>query len=215
MKIHPHTLLAMSHHPTPPPTLLLSLTVWFSLITGTWAKWHKQGLEKHLHLGVCSHVLIENWKNPMRKWGLSCWMMKDTSQTMQLLSKPHMSEPRGICPSWICPKSAEPPALMHRFWSMVNVYCFKSPCCMMVCVFVCMLSLQLCSTLCDPVDCSPLGSSVHGISQARILEWVAMPSSRGSSQPRDWTQVSCIAGRFFTTEVPGEALYDGLYCSQN
>ena len=53
--------------------------------------------------------------------------------------------------------------------------------------------LQLCLTLCDPVDCNPPGSSVHGILQARILEWVAMPSSRGSSQPRDWTHVSCIS----------------------
>ena len=44
---------------------------------------------------------------------------------------------------------------------------------------------QWCQTLGDPMDCSPPGSSVHGISQARILEWVAMPSSRGSSQPRD------------------------------
>ena len=47
-------------------------------------------------------------------------------------------------------------------------------------------------TLCDPIDFSPLGSSVHGILQARILEWVAIPFSRGSSQPRDRTQVSCI-----------------------
>ena len=46
---------------------------------------------------------------------------------------------------------------------------------------------QSCWTLWDPVDCSPPGSSVHGILQARILEWVAMPSSRGSSQPRDGT----------------------------
>ena len=52
-------------------------------------------------------------------------------------------------------------------------------------------------TLCDPVDCSPPGSSIHGILQARILEWVAISFSRGSSQPRDWTQVSCIAGRYF------------------
>ena len=50
---------------------------------------------------------------------------------------------------------------------------------------VCAKLLQLCSTLCDPMDCSPPGSSVHGILQARMLEWVAMPSSRGSSQPRD------------------------------
>ena len=52
--------------------------------------------------------------------------------------------------------------------------------------------------LCDHMDCSLLGSSVCGILQARILEWVAMPSSRGSSWPRDQTRVSCIAGGFFT-----------------
>ena len=57
---------------------------------------------------------------------------------------------------------------------------------------------QLCPTLCDPMDCSLPGSSVHGIPQARLLEWVAVPFSRGSSQPRDQTQVSCIAGGFFT-----------------
>ena len=60
------------------------------------------------------------------------------------------------------------------------------------------LVAQLCPTLCDPMDCSLPGSSVHGILQARILEWVAIPFFRGSSQPRDWTQVSCIAGGFFT-----------------
>ena len=54
-------------------------------------------------------------------------------------------------------------------------------------------------TLGDPMDCSPPGFSVHGILQARILEWVAMPSPRGSSQPRDRTQVSRTAGGFFTS----------------
>ena len=54
--------------------------------------------------------------------------------------------------------------------------------------------VQLCLTLCDPMD-----YTVHGILQARILEWVAIPSSRRFSQPRDPTQVSCIAGRFFTS----------------
>ena len=57
---------------------------------------------------------------------------------------------------------------------------------------------QSCLTLCNPIDCSPPGSSVHGILQARILEWVAMSSSRGSSQPRDWNQFSHITGGFFT-----------------
>ena len=60
------------------------------------------------------------------------------------------------------------------------------------------LVAKLCPTLCDPMDCSPLGSSVHRDFQARILEWVATPTSRGSSQPRNRTQVSHIAGRFFT-----------------
>ena len=65
---------------------------------------------------------------------------------------------------------------------------------------------QSCLTLCDPMDCSPPGSSVHGIFQARVLEWVAISFSRGSSQPRDRTQVSRIAGRHFTvwaTRKPG------------
>ena len=55
------------------------------------------------------------------------------------------------------------------------------------------------------MDCSLPGSSVHGILQARILEWVAIPFSRGSSWPRDWTWVSCIAGRFFTIWATREA----------
>ena len=63
---------------------------------------------------------------------------------------------------------------------------------------------QSCPTLCDPVECSPPGSSVHGTLQARILEWVAISFSRGSSQPRDWTQVSRIAGRRFNLWATGE-----------
>ena len=65
-------------------------------------------------------------------------------------------------------------------------------------------SLQLCLTLCDPIDGSPPGSAVPGILQARILEWVAISFSRGSSRPRDWTQVSRIAGRLFTVWATGE-----------
>ena len=61
---------------------------------------------------------------------------------------------------------------------------------------VCLVT-QSCLTLCDPLNCSLPGFSVHGILQTRIMEWVAMPSSRGSSHPRHRTQVSCIAGRFF------------------
>ena len=63
---------------------------------------------------------------------------------------------------------------------------------------------QSCPTLCDPMDSNPPGTCVHGISQARILEWIAMPYSRGSSWPRDQTQVYCIAGRCITTEPLGK-----------
>ena len=59
------------------------------------------------------------------------------------------------------------------------------------------LVTQSCPTLCDPMNCSPLGSSVYEIFQARILEWVAISFSRVSSQARDGTRVSCTAGRFF------------------
>ena len=64
--------------------------------------------------------------------------------------------------------------------------------------FVCMLITQLCPTLWESMDCSPSSSSVHGIRQSRTLEWVAIPCSWGSSWPRNWTQVSCIVGRFLT-----------------
>ena len=63
---------------------------------------------------------------------------------------------------------------------------------------VLVLVTHSCLTLCDPVDCSPPGSSVHGVLQARILERVAMPFSRGSSGPRNRIWVSYIAGRLFT-----------------
>ena len=68
-------------------------------------------------------------------------------------------------------------------------------------VCCCYFVTQLCLTLCNPTDCSPPGSSVHGISHASIMEWAAI-SFRGSSWPRDHTQVSSAVGRFFTIEPP-------------
>ena len=65
----------------------------------------------------------------------------------------------------------------------------------------------LCLTLCDSMDHSPPGASVHWILQARILEWVAYPFSRGTSWPRNQTGVSCIADGFFTSRVTQEARY--------
>ena len=70
---------------------------------------------------------------------------------------------------------------------------------------------QSCPTLCYPMDCSLPGSSLHGILQARVLEWVAISFSRGSSRPRDRTQVSHIGGRHFnlsaTREAPASSLW--------
>ena len=77
-------------------------------------------------------------------------------------------------------------------------------------VNVIVLVAQSCLTLCSPKNCTPLGSSVLGILQARILEWVAIPFSRGSSPPRDQTQVSCIAGRFFTIWASRSPIRKGL-----
>ena len=68
-----------------------------------------------------------------------------------------------------------------------------------------MLVAQLPLPFCNSMDCSPQGPPVHGILQARILEWVAIPFSRGSFQPRDWIRVSCTAGGFFTSWVTRKA----------
>ena len=73
-----------------------------------------------------------------------------------------------------------------------------------LCVFA--KSLQSCPSLCNPMDYSPPGSSVHRILQTRVLEWVAVPSFRESSWPRDQTCLSCIAGGFFITESLGKPL---------
>ena len=84
----------------------------------------------------------------------------------------------------------------------LSQWCVRSMCC----VLCCAQSPQSCPTLCDPVDCSPPGYSVHGISQARILEWVVVPSFRRSSQPRDWTPVSYLSrtGWFLPLVPPGK-----------
>ena len=77
---------------------------------------------------------------------------------------------------------------------------------------------QSCLTLCDPMGYSPPGSSVHGILWTRILEWVAISFSRGSSWLRDWNCVSCIAGRFFTiwaTREGPEGSCQGLIGTRN
>ena len=105
----------------------------------------------------------------------------------------HMPQLRVHMPQW---GSKIPHATTKTQLSQIN----KQVLCMCV-----VLVAQSCPTLCNPMDYSPPGSSVHGILQERILEWVAFPFSRGSSWPRDQTWVSCIAGRFFTIWASREA----------
>ena len=70
---------------------------------------------------------------------------------------------------------------------------------------VVVLVAQSCLTLCDPMDCSLPGSSVYGILQARILEWIAIPFSRGSSRPRDQTLGSALQAHSLLSELPGRS----------
>ena len=77
---------------------------------------------------------------------------------------------------------------------------------LLLCCAVLCIAAQSCLTICDPMDCSLPGTSLSmGILQAWVLEWVVMLFSRGSCQPRDWIQVSCIAGEFFTIWATREA----------
>ena len=89
--------------------------------------------------------------------------------------------------------------------------------CVCVCSVWCVLVAQSCLSVCDPMDCSLPGYSVHGILQARILEWVVIPFSRVSSQPRNQTRVSCIIGGFSTIWATREAprLLTALGCQLN
>ena len=87
------------------------------------------------------------------------------------------------CWRWPCPFTSPSHPYVRHAWSVA----------------------QLCLTLFYPLNCSLPGSSVHGIFQARILEWLAISSSRTYSPPRGPTQVSCIGGRFFTAELPGKS----------
>ena len=110
------------------------------------------------------------------------------SASVTFLSTSHPSSPdqswQDISCSWVflLKRDVGPTVSSDRtpFWSLRSLACMG------------VKSLLSCLTLCDPMDCSPPGSSVHGILHARILEWVARPFSRGSSRPSDGTSISCI-----------------------
>ena len=116
-------------------------------------------------------ILKTNLGDRRNNWALPCWTQIFPLTFYQywfFILNPHSSLPH--------------PAQWQPFWF---VHC-ASFLCMCVCA-------QSCLTLCDSMDCNPPGSSIHGVLQVRILEWVAIPISRGSSWPRDPTCVSCIS----------------------
>ena len=107
----------------------------------------------------------------------------------------------NFCCSWVCVPGRTPWA-PRACWGLLSNHLGRlslliTPSLNGSKVKVKVLVAQSCLTFCDPMDCGPPGSSVHGILQVRILEWVAISFSRGSSWPRDQTQVFCIAGSFF------------------
>ena len=120
--------------------------------------------------------------------------------------KTNLSVPRL---TWISQMSTLLDTASYCLRSISNMLLFKAS----ICVYV---SVQSCPTLCDPMDCSLPGSSVHGISQVRILEWVTISSSRGSSQPRDQTHISYISciGRwllYHCTTLEAQSFYCMLF----
>ena len=116
-------------------------------------------------------------------------------------SKLSLSTPWSPCilskePIWGQPTGSGITSMCESQWMRILASCS--------CAVLCFVT-QLCLTVCDLMDCSPLGSSVLGDSPCKNTGVVAFPFSRGSSQPRDQTQVSCIAGRFFTVWTTREA----------
>ena len=143
---------------------------------------------------------------PTRLWStpshLGTWYWLTSPKNPQgsnFMSKcylPALSPPTW--PSWSVCRSP-PPHTRSSLGSLELPFHFSQKC-------------QLCPILCDHMDCSPPGSSVHGALQVRILEWVAMPSSRGSCWPRDWMPISCIASRIFTICINREAHHEQIQC---
>ena len=127
-----------------------------------------------------SHQLLCPWDFPGKNTGVSCHFLL-----------------QGIFPT-----QGSNLSLLHRRWILDHCATWEAQSGSYFSLFSGVRSWKCKSLshvwLCNPMDCSLPGSSVHGILQARILKWVGIPISRRSSQPRDQTQVSHITGRFFT-----------------
>ena len=145
------------------------------------------------------------WVSPSAPCRTVCaytWWFKLEPWTGSKVTGWNWSLPFPTCGTWSkLFNFAKPQFPKSKLYDMMTNWGDNKSQCIIQCMCVCMCSFfQSCLTLCDPMDCSPQGFSIHGIFQARILEWVAISSYRESSWARDQTCISCIAGRFFTAE---------------
>ena len=144
-------------------------------------------LHGHIWTGEKENVQTTRMAPPLAP---ASWLIGETAFSLPCSALALLSLDTISCTENIQPLSD---SIQFKAFNWGKLYSPALNACEFVCVCVCVSP-----TLCDPMDCSLPDSSVHGILQARILEWVAIPFSRASSQPRDQTWVSCIAGRFFT-----------------
>ena len=176
-------------------------------------------LSYRLVLSCCSAVnscLLSDWRHTL-PWRFSprlhtdsqhwshvpaCWQFFLSSPYSGSCTSPFNLRNTTLLPKNISQRSSPvrcsvlKVSVIKWVWKMLHIIKSWRGVCVCVCVCVYVLVTQSCTILCDPMDCSSPGSSVHGILQARTLEWVAIPFSRGSSQssqPRDQTHISCIS----------------------
>ena len=163
-----------------------------------------------------SHKGSSNWHRTEQivKWLLNKWRISicKSKGSLKVCTRQRRTAPKESWGNRICQDSLQrgtgPKHPWHRNSKMKS-----GDVLIHLTVFMLVLSHV---RLCNPMGYRLPGASVCGIFQAKILEWIAMPSSRESSQPRDWTHISCvlcIAGRFFSTELPGPTMCQALFKS--
>ena len=140
-----------------------------------------------MNTGVGCHFLLQAPTEPAVNWE-----EKETCDSHFYIRLPLSSQVSKACDSYFNTRVER----IRPKWVM-HLILLRKPC-IFAKAKVKVLVAHLCPTLCNPMDCSPPGSFIQGILQARILEWVAIPFSRGSSRPRVRTWVSSTTGRFFT-----------------
>ena len=145
-----------------------------------WETWVGcQGWEHPLEKGMATHSSVPAWRPHGQRSleGYSPWGCKESDTTEQLSPRPSTHTRLNHL------------AIQKILHNIINKILHAK-------------SLQSCLTLCDPRDCNPPGSSVHEIIQARILEWIVISSSGGSSRPRDQTLISCVSCVLYLDSLP-------------